>query len=1198
MTICLAAASFFTLATGCVEEVPEVIEEMHLSNVLTPGSTSAVVSTSDGCTVTFTWTNSNTATQYLLQVYRFETDSAPASAEEVTDEMLSGMTPEEHVVEPSETGSSTSVSIALDREYSFYARVCGQNTADDTQGDSKWAAFPYPIDTYTVMDPLRSVTVTDRTDATITVAWELEEGDADGVNQIRVSPSPDSETEAYKVYTIGSGVTEMTLDGLKASTRYTVAMHFNSANRGTVYAWTRPSLGDAVTVSDTTAFKQALREAANWTNPPLKIQVAYNGGVAYEMGAMDILGPVEIYGEQTVEGASPVIIGYFNMRSPGITYTYMDYTEPTAPVEQSIPDILGATSLRAEALSFSGNGYELGRNITFAENFPSESPVSVSIVNCEMSEYSNGMFYDNSKTVNFTSIEYESVYVHDISGDGGDNFDVRAANTINSITVRNSTFSDGMRTFLRIDAPATVHALTFRNNTFNSLCGIDNSNNKGLFNIRGTVDSAFEIRDNIFLNMNGCETRTCMFPAQATAFPTSVAGNYYYNFSSQFFYDSESSSGNCAADEFPQSTAIAGGGAVLTSDPCYNSERGIFNVTNTTVLNAGAGDPRWLSDYVEQPDPDLVPVEYGYTWTLNDTDTFYDVIDESCVRGNTRFIVTSNPINVTEEGFEFTAAPASFEYSGVPTDCAMAFLVDGPGSVVLSTLEDGSSNDHITVAYGPADGTSLNVAGAVYAGATRSRAVLADIPEGGQQLVYIYACGPIVLSELSWIEDTSTAGSTPLDTPANVSVSAPEATEGTVTLSWDAVSSAASYMIRWTGPLPTQEDSLSVTGNSHDFTVADLATGIYNFSVRADVSETDVAHEASEFSEAVKFIRRETLSNVSAATPTTWGLEDFTFMQALIGSDQNTDPAEIWGDSFVYNNLEYYAGNTIRFATSDGLACFQYPGSSNNPPNRRYLRFLASGNGTVTVTLDATSSGRNLYVSVAGTSGPAHEAPNTSDDGVERGTFSETVTANAGDEIILWADASLRVFEITWTPAGYDPDDTIPSDPLAVEEQKDVIDYLRTTYGTSGTTALVAAGADPVTIDKITYAGKSNKSVDWDGGSERIKLQGASEVGDDGIPTSNYISFKVTKPGTIKHYLRSGSSSDTGRTVKIDLVMNDGADIVNLYEAAAPTGGYSSNEVSTQITSEQLAQTRQTATVYIYAPVNSVNVYYLEYIPD
>ena len=189
----------------------------------------------------------------------------------------------------------------------------------------------------------------------------------------------------------------------------------------------------------------------------------------------------------------------------------------------------------------------------------------------------------------------------------------------------------------------------------------------------------------------------------------------------------------------------------------------------------------------------------------------------------------------------------------------------------------------------------------------------------------------------------------------------------------------------------------------------------------------------------MKFIRRETLSNVSATSPTTWGLEDFTFMQELIGSDQNTDPETIWGDSFIYNNLEYYAGNTIRFANSDGLVCFQYPGSSNNPPNRRYLRFLAGGSGSVTVTFDATASGRNLYVQAAGVSGPAHEAPNTDEEGVERGTFTETVTANAGDEIILWADASLRVFEITWTPEGYDPDATIPSDPDAIEAATDII---------------------------------------------------------------------------------------------------------------------------------------------------------------
>ena len=1191
LSLGLSALAVSFLAAGCVEEVPEVIEELNLSNVLMPNSPSATVSTADGHTVTFSWTNSNTATQYLIEIYQFETESAPASADAVTEEMLASMTPREEVVMPAESGSRTSADVVLEREYSYYARVCGQNRAEgSSQGDSKWAVFPYPIDTYTIMDPLASFTLTDRTSSSVSVEWTLAEDDEDGINQIRVSPNPDDGTSAFKAYPVSGGTTSLVIDGLKASTRYTVAAHFNSATRGTVFAWTRPSAEGAVQVSDTAAFKQALVEAADWATPPLKIQVAYNDGIPYEMGPMHILGPVEIFGEQTVGGESPVIIGYFNMRSPGISYTYTDYTNPEAPVENTVDNILGATSLRAEALSFSGNAYELGRNVTFAENFPAESLVSVEIINCEMSGYSNGMFYDNSKTVNFGKIRYESVYVSDISGDGGDNFDIRAENTIGSITMRNSTFTDGMRTFIRIDK-ATVNSFVFENNTVNNLVGIDNGNNKGLFNIRGTA-ATFEITDNLFLNLNGCPSRTVMFPTQATAYPTLVSGNYYYNLADTFFYDAEVQS--CpSSDEFPQSAAIAGGGAVLTQDPCYNSERGIFNVTSAAVLAAEAGDPRWLTDYVEQPDPDLEPVEYGHTWDLTDTDTYYDVIDESCVRGNTRFIISSNPINVTEEGFEFTAEPASFEYSGVPTDCAMAFLVDGPGSVVLSSVEDGSSNDHITVAYGPADGTSVEkVAGAVYAGAVRTKVVFPDFAEGEQHLVYIYACGPVILSELSWTSDTETGGTSPLDTPSNVALSVPEASDGTVTLSWDAVDNAASYMIKWTGPVPSREDSLSVTENSHEFSVADLATGIYNFSVRADISKTDLSHEPSELSEAVKFIRRETLVNVSATSPTTWGLEDFTFMQQLIGSDQNTDPEAIWGDSFIYNNLEYYAGNTIRFANSDGLVCFQYPGSSNNPPNRRYLRFLAGGSGSVTVTFDATSSGRNLYVQTAGVSGPAHEAPNTGEEGVERGTFTETVTANAGDEIILWADASLRVFEITWTPEGYDPDATIPSDPEAIETAADII-------GSSFTPDVpmtIAAAGQSNTINKVTYTAKSDKDILWDG--ERIKLQGASEVDGTGMPTGNVISFKITGPGTIKHYIRSGSSGDVERQVKIDLVKN-GSEILNIYDAFAPTPGYKDgSEISTAITKEHLAGTSQTVVVNIYAPTNSVNVYWLEYIPD
>ena len=63
-----------SLAAGCVEQIPPVIEDLELSSVLTPSEAYASVSATDGNTVTFTWTNSNAATEYLLQIYQFSAD--------------------------------------------------------------------------------------------------------------------------------------------------------------------------------------------------------------------------------------------------------------------------------------------------------------------------------------------------------------------------------------------------------------------------------------------------------------------------------------------------------------------------------------------------------------------------------------------------------------------------------------------------------------------------------------------------------------------------------------------------------------------------------------------------------------------------------------------------------------------------------------------------------------------------------------------------------------------------------------------------------------------------------------------------------------------------------------------------------------------------------------------------------------------
>ena len=78
-----------SLAAGCVELIPPVIEDLELSSVLTPSEAYASVSATDGNTVTFTWTNSNAATEYLLQIYQFSADKEMQPAlGEITEEML------------------------------------------------------------------------------------------------------------------------------------------------------------------------------------------------------------------------------------------------------------------------------------------------------------------------------------------------------------------------------------------------------------------------------------------------------------------------------------------------------------------------------------------------------------------------------------------------------------------------------------------------------------------------------------------------------------------------------------------------------------------------------------------------------------------------------------------------------------------------------------------------------------------------------------------------------------------------------------------------------------------------------------------------------------------------------------------------------------------------------------------------------
>ena len=1024
MSAGLSAVALSALATGCVEEVPEVIEELELANVLTPSSTSAVVDASTGTTVNFTWTNSNAA-NYHLEVYAFDLDAAPASAAEITDDVLAGMTPVVDTdVAPSESGSSTSYRAeGLEPEMSYYARVCAQSSADPdakTAGDSKWAVFPYPIDTYSVMDQLPSFSVKERTSTSISVQWTVEDGDEYGVNQLRVSPHPTDAAQAFLQVPVESGAVEATVEGLNPSEKYTVALHYNSANRGQMFVWTTPDWTGVAEAADTATLKQFLRDAGQNEDPssPLRIKLT-NREVPYDLGTVDVLGPVEILGEQSVDGASPVVIGKLKLLPAQTDYKY----SATDGTPSTIPATVGATYLRVEAIEFDGDSYAQEKPLQVDGDFPAESPLSIYVVNCDIHGYKHGIFYDNSKVATYTTITIENSMISDILGDGGDGFDIRAESTVNNVTMRNNTLSNGMRSFIRIDK-GTLGSLVFENNTVNNICSFDNSNNKGLFNIRAALSGAFQIKKNLFLNLTGVPARTVMFPAQAAAFPTEVSGNYYYNLADTFFYDKEVD--KCpSSDEFPESSAVAGGGAVLTADPCENSVRGIFNVTDAAVLAAQAGDPRWLVAYVPEPMADLVPVEYGYKWNLTDKSAFGQSVDATSVINNLKFIIDENPVNILDNGMEFTAE-AALQYGGVPTDCAISFMVSGPGSIFASSAVSGSGtvNDHITVAIGDADGNAATVAGSIFAGASNQKIVFDDIDE--PQLIYLYACGPVVLTDLEWSDDVNT-GSSALKDPE---VTADVSTAGALKLSWPAVENAGSYIISFgakEADAEYAEDEYTVTATSPEYTWENFPSGTYTVNVQAVPAEPDKFDNSMIVGTSVT-VAAPALTNMTSGTLTQ---DDFRFISAVVGTDKLAKGHVITYKNFMFTENK---GEKVSFGVDSNFGAYYSTGGSSSvkadaAEASQTIRFLAAGAGKLTVVATSTSTfdpekPRRVSYGINGTkSDVLYEVPGKPSGALdpETSTFSFDISAAAGDAIDIYGDANIYVMNVTWEPSGQLP---------------------------------------------------------------------------------------------------------------------------------------------------------------------------------
>ena len=1230
LTICL---SFLLLPvfTGCVEEV-ELVEELNLPACLTPSSASASISRQDGKTVTFTWANAKGATQYLVEIYAGNEEDLPedvfANGTQIHGSPI--------VVPAAESGSVTTMSRLLDADNFYFARVKAQGMAADGQTktieDSHWQEFAgLPLATYNVEPDVTDITVVERTANSVTLSWKMLENDT-RVNQVRVTPNPDqTDTKDYAIYEIPStvqitpgGTVQFTVGTtdkpLEDSHLYTFAVHYGSANRGEVVAWTRPDWTDAVEVATAAELKNAINEAGapdagaeeGATVKPRKIKLT-NTEVPYEIGEVDIIGPVEITGEQTADGVSPTVVGTFNILPPQENYTYTpevagggtailaDPAEPAADV--TIPQTLGGYHLRLEALDLQGgtvgeSQVEICVAVKETDMDYITNPITVRVLNCNISNYNKSVIYQDKSAANFAEVLFDGCYFEEM-GTGQDGFDFRTkGSTISSFKIKNSTMANGFRCMVRVDKEITFNELVFDHNT---LYEVGSAGQKGMFYVRSVPDR-FELTSNIFMSIEGLPL---IFKHTDPVEPDVIKSNFFYRMGEDVW----------VKDGFTQDDAIAGGGAVLSSDPCENAAKGLFNIKEDSprILDAGAGDPRWLVAYVPEPEVPLTPVEAdNFHPDLTDVATFYDEIDATVTRGNIKFFVNDDYITVSDNGMEFTAE-ATLNASNVPTDCALAFLVDKPGSVMISTAQSrsGSVNDHITVAYGPADGSSATVAGAVTVEAEGGKVAFPDID--GQTLIYIYGCGPIVLTDLMWVSDTSTGAPQPLSTPEPVIDNAKADATGSATLTWPAIAGAGSYTVTVTGPAPTTVKTYeNIAEASFSLPLAEMTTGVYTMTVTAIAA--DMSRENSEPSAPVTFEKTEAWTAVSSSSPTTWDAANtFQYLyETRAGSNKDT---KIESD-FVYNNLNFLiGGGSCKFGLNDNaagaeVARVQMGGGSTS---KQALQIKVTGNGTLTVEAASSGTGQNRYVCVS--VGDNQIISKGEEQGAipdDKWGFSDTkakiysteITGVAGETVIsiYSGGSSINFFSITWTPEGYNPGATIPSDPVAVEVQTDFMTYFKALDTSSGSVNITESGASATvkynSDDEVVFASKSDSDgVLWDG--DRIKFDGKSSYADSGIPDGNYIMFKVTKPGTIKHYIRSGSTDPTKnpRNVKIDI--NKGGEVTEIYNAAAPIDGYKEgNETSTQITKEHLAGATSAVEVYISLVDNSCNVYYLEYIPD
>lgn len=854
------------LIAGCTS-IADELTELSLTRCLEPLNLEYTISNGDS--VIFNWDLVSGSDQFALQIAEndgtFETEDGKLTSAVIKDLIV--------------TADKVPYGIKLTADQKYFFRVQAQTSAND-KAPSKWAVSADTISTYAVRSSLFPE-VTGRTSSSITISWNEDPE----VTHILCTPREgtpvryDLTDEDIKAHTA-------TIDeGLTASTNYTVILYYMSASRGELSLYTMPDLSGIAPVSTVEDLKQAFTDGA------AKVVVSM-AGKPYELGSVDLTKNMELYGQEDADGTRPIIMG-------------------TVSVNGTIDHF------RCEGIEWNGNGYEIGRHIQMADG---ASVTDVTFRNCTITGLENGLFYSsttNGATVG--TVTYEGCTIYDNPGSGGDGLDIRNGN-LGSINFTNNTVYNSFRSFLRIDDKVTFTGkITISNNTLMGLCTeIEGTNNRGLFAVRASgAEGKVELSSNLLLHMTGLSTFMSTSGANLAASSFVLSNNHYFDVAETFFNE------KCT-----EANAIAGGGSVLAADPCFNSAGMNFHLTNSTLLNAKVGDPRWFVAYVEPPiDNNLIPITDAKTWDLTDASIFSGSIKTTQVKDQLRIIADDAHEVILSDSLVFTAA-ADISRAGIPNAGALEFLVDKPGSLVIETLDyDGNTGNHIVVSLnGTVKGgvaTNSDMRG------TSQKIVIEGIEE--QSSIYLYPSGPIAITTLSWSNDVS---------PVNTALQTPEVTATPnsvgetaepVTVTWNAVPGAASYSFSF-GSISEEVTGTEYTIPADAFAV--LSSGGYPVSVIANPAEGDIYNTASAAGTTVISVVKG-----GSGTPVVSTLADaFEFLKAgqpvqLAAGTYNFAGSGIDGMS---DDGVYTITNNFDLSAAEGEViingCFALGASSNGAP--------------------------------------------------------------------------------------------------------------------------------------------------------------------------------------------------------------------------------------------------------------------------